>query len=160
MMNMNKELTKIFDEQVYIEIENAEMLRNVKIRLKNILVKELFESIAHDSMKHASLYKSLAKMSSAVATAMTEAEFEILKNVVEKHIKIEENMIRNIKNMLEKGVDKRVEYILKYILEDEYRHHALLKGMLEAIARREVVSEEEWWDIIWRTTFSRGTPMY
>jgi len=41
MMDMNKELTKIFDEQVYIEIENAEMLRNVKIRLKNILVKEV-----------------------------------------------------------------------------------------------------------------------
>jgi len=63
-------------------------------------------------------------------------------------------MIKNIRHVLEKGVDKRIEYVLKYILEDEYRHHAFLKGMLNAVVKEKAASEEEWWNIIWKTTFS------
>ncbi|RLE65959.1 MAG: hypothetical protein DRJ34_05660 [Thermoprotei archaeon] len=151
---MDENVAVFFNKQIDIEVKNAEMLRESIAQLKNILIKKLFESIAHDSIKHAGIYRSLINISSTTTEAIDEGELKILRNIVEKHIRIEENMIKNIRHVLEKGVDKRIEYVLKYILEDEYRHHAFLKGMLNAVVKEKVASEEEWWNIIWKTTFS------
>lgn len=156
---MNEKLVEFFNKQVDMEIRNAEGLRDAEAQIKNVLVRELFESIANDSIKHASIFKALTKIPT-VTIAMTEKEFEMLRKVVIKHIKIEEEMINNIRNILKKDVDKRIEYLLKYILNDEYRHHALLSGILEAIVRREVIPKERWWDVIWKSTFSREAPTY
>ena len=75
---------------------------------------------------------------------MTEKEYKKLEKVVKEHVQIEAEMVKFIKKLLSKGeLDSRVEYLLRYILEDELRHHALLKGLLEAIVNREVITEDQ-----------------
>lgn len=127
--------------------------------LKNVLVRELLGSIASDSRKHASFYKALLQFLSAPSTAMTEEEYETLEKVVKEHVRIEAEMVEFIKKLLSEGeLDNRVEYLLRYILEDELRHHALLKGLLEAVVKREVITEDQWWDLVWKDAVFRGTP--
>lgn len=52
-------------------------------------------------------------------------------------------MVEFVKKLLSKGeLDSRVEYLLRYILEDELRHHALPSELLEAVVKREVITED------------------
>jgi len=155
---MGADLKSRFAEQVAVEIKNAEGLESAVAGLKNILVRELLGSIAYDSRKHASMFKALIQHLTAPSTAMTEQEFESLKRTVEEHIRLELSMIRFLEEALRGELDSRVRYILLYILEDERRHHSLLSGLLEAIVSREVLTEEQWWDLVWRDTIFRGTP--
>ena len=61
----------------------------------------------------------------------------MLEKTVEKHIKIEKEMIDFIEEILkDKKLDRGLAYGLKYILSDEYRHHRLLRGLLEVIIKR------------------------
>lgn len=90
---------------------------------------------------------------------MSEEEYEELKRIIEEHIKLKEDMIENIEEMLKIGhLPKAVQYVLRYILTDEYRHHALLRGMMEVIVKKEIISEEEWWDLVWKEVPFHGTP--
>lgn len=72
-------------------------------RLKNIIVKNLLGSIAHDSKKHAELYNGLIKYLGEVGTALSEEEFDELNRIVEEHLKLEEDMIKIIEDMLKWG---------------------------------------------------------
>ena len=157
---MNKESPrKKFEKQIEIELKNAKSLEDSVKGLKNVLVRELLVSIASDSKKHASFYKALLQFLSAPSTAMTKEEYENLEKIVKEHVQIEAEMVEFIKKLLSEGMlDSRVEYLLRYILEDELRHHALLKGLLEAVVKREVITEDQWWDLVWKDAVFRGTP--
>lgn len=157
---MSKDLVKTFSEIIEIENVNTKSLRESTALLKNALVKELLGSIAHDSAKHADMYSSLITYLSGPSTAMTEEEFEMLEKVVRRHIELEEDMINRLENLTGSGAisDKKITYVLRYILFDEYRHHSLLKGLLEAIVRKEVITEEDWWDMVWKDVPFHGTP--
>ncbi len=43
-----------------------------------------------------------------------------------------------------------MKYAVRYILDDEKRHHVLLKGLQLAINKREMVSEFDWFEIVWK----------
>jgi len=107
-------------KQVGIERGNAESLRRAVPGIRNVLVKGLLGSIAHDSLKHAEIYESLISYLSASGTALTEKEFEELKRIVEEHIRIEQRMISMLDELVGKvATDKKLTYILKYVLYDE-----------------------------------------
>jgi len=48
--------------------------------------------------------------------------------------------------------------LLNAILEDEKRHHELLKRVLEILVKGETITEEEWWDVLWRNVPFHGSP--
>ncbi|MEM0049202.1 MAG: hypothetical protein QW424_04785 [Candidatus Bathyarchaeia archaeon] len=48
--------------------------------------------------------------------------------------------------------------LLTAILADERRHHELLKRVLEIIIRGETITEDEWWEFIWRNVPFHGAP--
>jgi len=122
-------------------------------------VRELLGSIAYDSEKHAYMYKSILAYLEGQTTALNEQEFQELKDVIDKHIKIETEMIKSIEELLEKEkIDVKIGFILRYILQDEYRHHRLLKELIEAIVKKEVITEEDWWNMIWKDALFHGTP--
>lgn len=153
------EAAKMFEEAVGLERENASRLREAAGRLRNVIIRELLGSIAWDSEKHAELYGGLARYLTEVGTALSEEDFEELERVVEEHIRLEEEMIRFVEEALRRGdLPREVRYVLEYILVDERRHHALLRGMLELVVKRKVITEDTWWDLIWRDVPFHGTP--
>ncbi len=153
------EAAELFKKAVEMEKENARKLREGTGKLRNIIIKELLGSIARDSEKHAELYSGLARYLTEVGAALSEENFEELEKIVNEHIRIEEDMIRQVEEMLKReDLPKEVKYVLDYILVDERRHHGLLKGMLEVIVRKKVITEKDWWDMIWADVPFHGTP--
>ncbi|MCS7364170.1 MAG: ferritin-like domain-containing protein [archaeon GB-1867-035] len=126
------------------------MLEEATFDLGNRMIKVLMRSIAHDSRKHAEIFEALVELIRGESAPLTEEEYEKLEGTIKKHIEIESEMIKTITNLLEKLEKKRIAYILKYILDDEKRHHALLKGLQEVISKREVVTEFDWLDMAWK----------
>jgi hypothetical protein len=43
-------------------------------------------------------------------------------------------------------------------LEDEKRHHELLKMVLEILVRGEAITEADWWDLLWKNVPFHGAP--
>jgi len=153
------EAVELFKKAVELEEENVRKLREGTGKLRNIIIKELLGSIANDSQKHAELYRGLIRYLTEVGAALSEENFEELQRIVEEHIRMEEEMIKYVNEMLEReDLPKEVRYVLDYILVDERRHHALLKGMLEVIVRKKVITEKDWWDLIWKDVPFHGTP--
>ena len=60
-----------------------------------------------------------------------------------------ELVIKELEKMLPSIENEKVELLLKAILQDEERHHKLLKTLYEILIRGEAVTEGDWWDAVW-----------
>lgn len=137
---------------------NAEKLEEGVKSLKSEVIKSILGSIANDSRKHAEIYSGILRILREVGPAITEEDFSRLEGIVKTHIRMEEEMIETLNRFFKEVDDKRVEYLFRYILDDEVKHHRLLLNILELIVKREVVTEKDIWDFIWREVPFHGTP--
>ncbi|MCR6668468.1 MAG: hypothetical protein NDF51_00510 [archaeon YNP-WB-040] len=52
-----------------------------------------------------------------------------LGKTIAEHIDVELKMLRDVEDLIKGVGDERLKYVLRYILDDEKRHHALLLGL-------------------------------
>ena len=134
-----------------VELENKIVISVAEAQesIENYAVTTALSGISLDSSKHALMYKSAISLLTTSSTALNEEQLNIQKDVIEKHIKMEEAVIKMLEQRLPSISNKKVELLLKTILDDEKRHHKLLTHLLEVLVRGETVTEGEWWDAIW-----------
>jgi len=157
-LNSKDELVRFLKRQIKIE---SEIVRSLNTSLKGITnppVKGTLKGISLDSVKHAEMYASAIELLTSVPQAITEEDLDKQRELVEKHIRIEEELIRRIDDVLPKIEEKKVRLLLNAILTDEKRHHELLKKVLEIIVRGETITEAEWWDVVWKNVPFHGAP--
>lgn len=157
-MDLEDKLVDFFRKQIEIEREIVRSLGEVLNELLSPAVREVLRGISLDSMKHAEMYSSAIALLTSVPPALSEDQLRQLRALVEKHIRIEAELIAKISEVLPDVRNEKVKLILAAILEDEKRHHELLRRVLEVIVRGETVTEDEWWDFIWREVPFHGTP--
>lgn len=152
-----KELVAFFREQVKLEKAITKSVSKALENVKNPVVEAVLRGISYDSSKHADLYRS-AEQIIAVAPALTEEKLEHLEKVVRWHIETEERLIGRVQEAISKTANDRVKFLLESILEDEKRHHKLLKMVLNIIVKGETITDQDWWDIIWENVPFHGGP--
>jgi rubrerythrin len=146
-------------KMVESEVEYAEALESSAEDLKNILVKTIMRAVAQDSIKHSLIYKSIVSLMGEKGPMISEDERDRIAEEIERHIKVEEVMIKMVSEALSKGVESSVvEFLLRSILKDEYYHHSLLKNIYEAIVSNESLTESDIWEMVWRDAAYHGTP--
>ncbi len=124
----------------------------------NPAVKGVLKSISLDSVKHAEMYGSAVTLLTTVSKALTQENLDKQKDLVEKHIQMELELIQKIGKELPNVKDKKVALLLEAILSDEKRHHELLKKVLEILVRGEAITEADWWDMLWKDVPFHGAP--
>ena len=124
----------------------------------NAPVKAVLKGISLDSIKHAELYASAITLLSTTSQAMNQGNLDEQRELVEKHIKIESELIEKIEEILPSIQNKKVAFLLNSILNDERRHHELLKQVLEVIVRGETLTEDDWWKMLWEDVPFHGAP--
>jgi len=157
LRSKERELTKFFKEQIKLEEEIVESMNQALRTLKNAVVKGVLAGISLDSTKHAEIYKAAIEVAS-VPPALTEKEFGRLKETVKKHIEYEEKTIERLNKVIEKMRNEKVKFLLKSILSDENRHHDLLNKIISIVVRGETITEDDWWDFLWRNVPFHGAP--
>jgi rubrerythrin len=93
-----------------------------------------------------------------VSQALTQENLDVQRALVEKHIQMEAELIRKIENIMPTIENSKVKFLINAILMDEKRHHAMLKTVLEIIVRAETITEDDWWELLWKNAPFHGAP--
>jgi bacterioferritin (cytochrome b1) len=157
-LSSKDDLVKFLKDQIKIENKIVESLNKSLPDLGNPTVKGVLKGISLDSVKHAEMYASAVTLLTSVSKALTQENLDKQKDLVEKHIQMEAELIEKIGNMLPSVKDKKVKLLLNAILGDEKRHHELLKDILEILVKGETITEADWWDILWKDVPFHGAP--
>jgi rubrerythrin len=157
-LSSNEELVKFLKAQIKVENDIVDSLNNALVDIKNPPVKGVLKGISLDSIKHAELYAAATVLLTNVSQALTQENLDTQKAVVEKHIRMEAELIRKIGKVLPTVENEKVKFLLNAILSDEKRHHALLKMVLELLVKGETITEADWWDLLWKDAPFHGAP--
>jgi len=145
-------------EQIKIENEIVDSLNSALVEVKNPPVKGVLKGISLDSVKHAEMYAAATELLTSVSQALSQEHLDKQRALVEKHIRIEEELIKKINKVLPTIENAKVRLLLNAILGDEERHHELLKMVLEILVRGETITEADWWDLLWKNVPFHGAP--
>ena len=156
--NSNNELVEFIKRQIVIEKEIVDSLNKGITDIKNPPVKGVLKGISLDSMKHAELYTAALILLTKTSQALTQEDLDTQRVLVEKHIQLEAELIKKREDMMPAIENSKVKFLLKSILTDEKRHHAMLKLVLEIIVHAETITEEDWWQVLWENVPFHGAP--
>jgi ribonucleotide reductase beta subunit family protein with ferritin-like domain len=151
------EMIEFVKNQIKLEHHIVEAIMKSTETVRNPVVKQVLQSIAFDSKKHAGIYNAAMSISQ-ITPALTDEEYRDLEKITAKHIADEEKAISALNKMMPKIKDKKVKFLLGSIVADEKRHHELLKKIIDLVVRKEAITEEDWWDILWKGVPFHGAP--
>lgn len=157
MSTIERELIDFFREQEKLEKEIVKSVGKALETIRNPVVEAVLKGISYDSSKHAEIYRSVVQIV-AVAPAMTEKDYKRLEEVVRRHIEGEERVISRLQEAINKTSNERVKFLLESILADEKRHHDLLNMVMNIVVKGETITDQDWWDIIWKNVPFHGAP--
>jgi len=144
--------------QIKVENEIVDSLNSALVDVKNPPVRGVLKGISLDSVKHAEMYAAATELLTSVSQALSQEHLDKQKALVEKHIRLEAELIEKISKVLPSVENEKVKLLLNAILADEKRHHELLKMVLEILVRGETITEADWWDLLWKNVPFHGAP--
>ena len=157
-MNSKDELINFMKAQIKVENEIVDSLNSALVDVKNPPVRGVLKGISLDSVKHAEMYAAATELLTSVSQALSQEHLDKQRALVEKHIRMEEELIKKISKVLPTVENAKVKLLLNAILGDEERHHELLKMVLEILVRGETITEADWWDLLWKNVPFHGAP--
>ncbi len=152
------ELVGFLKKQVDIENEIVNSVSEALGEIGNPAVKAVLKGISLDSLKHAEMYDAAINLLTRVLPALTQENLDKQRELVARHIHMEAELIEKISKVLPSIENKNVKLLLNAISLDEKRHHQLLKEVLEILVRGETITEEDWWEVLWKNVPFHGAP--
>ena len=157
-MGVEDKLLGFLKEQITVENQIVKSLNQALVNIENQAVKGTLKGISLDSLKHAQMYASAVNLLTKVPKTLTQEELDEQRWLIEKHIELEVRLIKRINRELPSVKNEKVKLLLNAILQDEKRHHDLLKQVLNILVRGETITEEEWFDVLWKNVPFHGSP--
>ncbi|MFX0168129.1 MAG: ferritin family protein [Candidatus Hodarchaeota archaeon] len=156
---MEKDQLKVFlKKQIALEAKIVKVAKTSVKNTRNELVRYLIEAIAIDSNKHALLLNAILARLESKTPFIEETKRDELGANIQEHIRLEANAIKTYSNLIPKTEDPGTKKVLEYILEDEKRHHTLLKQLYTLVIEKETLTEEDLWDLTWKDVPWHGGP--
>lgn len=154
------EIPVILGRLAEAESKYAEELRKLASSIRyTAAFSAIFAALSKDSEKHAELYESLLKIVSETAQPRIFSEdLKLVSEAIDRHIETERRMIEETRRLLDKIEDSRVRLLLSAIYEDEVKHHKLLTDVKDKIAKIQTLTEEEFWNAVWKDSPWHGAP--
>jgi rubrerythrin len=146
---MSDDMLRFFENQIKLENRIVKSVSDALETLENEAVTTALRGISLDSSKHAEMYRSAISLLSRSGIPLNEKQLDVQKEVIERHIKLEEAVIEQLDKMIPKVENEKIKLLLQAILSDEHRHHKLLKNLLRVVISGETITEADWYDAIW-----------
>jgi rubrerythrin len=152
------ELIKFLKEQITLEEEIVATAKESVKNTENQLVRRLIEGIAIDSNKHALILQAIIAHIESKTPFITEEKRNELGNNISHHIELEAKAIKTYSDLIPKTSESGIKKLLGYILDDERRHHKLLKEIYTSVIEKETLTEQDLWDLTWKDVPFHGSP--
>ena len=140
MEQPKKDLLEFLKNQIVVENEIVSSLEKAIVDMKNPAVKGVLKGVSLDSVKHAELYSAAITLLTKASTALNQGNLDEQRALIQKHIDIEAALIKKLQAMIPSIENEKVVFLLKAILNDEVRHHGMLKMTLEIIVKGETIT--------------------
>ncbi|MFW9911335.1 MAG: ferritin family protein [Candidatus Thorarchaeota archaeon] len=129
------QLVKLFDRQIDVEERAIKAYGDALAMIGNFAFRLIFEGLLMDSKKHKRIFEVLKEN---VMLPPSEWDLAVSQKIgeyvspieLERHIKLEEGMIELIKKNVKSVEDKTIRSLLEHVLEDEKRHHSVIKKLI------------------------------
>ena len=145
-------------EFIQLEKKYAEELKNLAEAIKHPVLRTLLLGIAQDSLKHSMMYEAILQLTSQIQPFIALEELKNIATIISKHIETELKMLEEARKLLSTSQDPRIKLLVAAIADDEAKHHALLLAIKENIAEEEALTEQVYWDLVWKDSPWHGTP--
>jgi hypothetical protein len=136
---LNEDTINKIKQQKSFEDQTAKQLTPLYEAAKNPIIKLFIHSLILDTMRHSDTYQMLIDLNSS-AQMGTESK-DIGESELASHIKEEAKMLKQTKDISEVVKDPKIKRLIVGILEDEKKHHRVLKDILEILKK-----ESDEWD--------------
>ena len=153
----NQERVDFYQKQVELENKIVEKATDSVKNVKNILIRELILGIAMDSKKHFSMLNALIAMHTKSTPLIEEDLTDELEKNLQEHIALEQQAIDTYQQLSKEEFGESEKIIIKAILNDELRHHSLLKKIHKMIVEKETLTEQDLWDWVWTDSLFHGS---
>ena len=146
-MKLSKEeLIQLLKRQRNLELSAVKSISELADMSRNDVVKLLLIGVMQDSRKHAQILDALINLTESPTFGSVE-KYEIGQGI-DKHLKIEEEMLKETNEIIEKADDKEIRAILSQIASEEKRHHQTLVELKDVIQNIKKVSDDDVWDYL------------
>ena len=145
-------------EYIQLEKKHAEELKNLAETIKHPVLRTLFLGIAQDSLKHSMMYEAILQLTSQIQPFIALEELKNIATIISKHIETELKMLEEARKLLSTSQDPRIKLLVATKADDEAKHHALLLAIKENIAEEEALTEQVYWELVWKDSPWHGTP--
>jgi hypothetical protein len=136
---LEEDLLNKIKKQKEFEDQTAKKLSPIYEAAKNPIIKLFIHSIILDTMRHSDTYQMLLELNSG---ALIGDESKSLgQKELATHIQQEAKMLKQARDISEVVADKKIKQLVLNILEDEKKHHRVLKEILEILNK-----ESKEWD--------------
>jgi hypothetical protein len=140
-----KALGKI-KQQKDFEDQTVKKLTPLYESAKNPVIKLFIHSIILDTMRHSDTYQMLVDLNSSAQ--MGNESLAVGEKELAGHIKEEARMLKQAKDISEVVKDKKIKQLILNILEDEKKHHRVLKELLDILKKESVQWDAYLYDLI------------
>ena len=146
---MNKQdRIAFYEEQISFENAIVKKAEESVEGIQNIMIRELILGIGLDSKKHASMLNALIMLLTRPTPSVPEEIGADIKKSITEHIQMEAQAIETYQKLLDSIDDASEKVVIKAILNDEIKHHSLLKTINKMIVEKLSLSEKEFWDMV------------
>lgn len=139
---------EFYKKQIDLENTIHDKAEKTVINLPNVLIREMIMGIALDSKKHAALLNALVGLHTKAIPSMPEDISSEIKKSIAEHISLEKQAIETYRKILETIQDETEKTLIRAILNDEIKHHSLLRTIEKMIVDSLTLSEKEFWDMV------------
>jgi bacterioferritin (cytochrome b1) len=126
-------------QQKSFEDQTAKQLTPLYEAAKNPIIKLFIHSLILDTMRHSDTYQMIIDLNSSAQ--MGKESKDIGEGELARHVKEEAKMLKQTKEISEVVKDPKIKRLLEGILEDEKKHHRVLKDILDIVKK-----ESDEWD--------------
>ena len=138
MKELQKEISASMKDWQKVEGYSIASTAQITIKTRNPIIGLVMEIIQRDSQMHSSVQSWIAETLENKTVSLSPDELLKVGKMIEKHIALENKMIKSAEQVLESVKDKKTmlaqQYFLNYLLNDERKHSNLLSS-LEILAK-------------------------
>jgi len=137
-----EEIVRKLRKHLRLEKKSIEMYRSTLEKIKSPVLREVLEGILIDSIAHMELLKASINVLKEASKIKFEIEAEEIREkeeteklikVLEEHLRLEEDAVKNLISLAEKVGIYSIRETLRSLYEDEKRHHMLLRNIIMAL---------------------------
>jgi rubrerythrin len=142
---------EFFKNQIKLEDQIVETAEISAQKISNVIVRDMILGVAMDSRKHKSLLNTLINLHEKFAL-IDEDQTDLLRENLEEHIRLEKKAIASYQTLWKNLDDEKEKMIIKFILNDEIRHHKFLKQLHKNLVEKLTFTDEDYWKWAWEGT--------